>query len=246
MSTDAQKRRVLVTGSSRGLGAAIARSLWSAGFSVTLHGRAPSEALHSLSTELSLAEKPSEILCFDVADREQSGQKLAASVAEFGAFYGVVCNAGVSSDGPFPALSGDDWDRVLRTNLDGFYNVLHPLVMPMIQLRSGGRIVVMSSVAGVIGNRGQVNYSASKAGLIGAAKALSKELAKRRISVNCVAPGFIESDMTKNLPQEEVLEMIPMRRFGKPEEIGAVVSFLFSPPAEYLTGQVLTVSGGLA
>jgi 3-oxoacyl-[acyl-carrier protein] reductase len=158
----------------------------------------------------------------------------------------VVCNAGVTADGPFPGLSGNDWDSVLRTNLDGFYNILHPLVMPMIQLRTGGRIVVMSSVAGVIGNRGQVNYSASKAGLIGAAKALSKELAKRRISVNCVAPGFIESEMTEALPREEITKMIPMQRLGRPEEVGALVSFLFSEQAEYLTGQVLTISGGLA
>jgi 3-oxoacyl-[acyl-carrier protein] reductase len=244
--TKVAMQRVLVTGSSRGLGKAVAQSLWKAGFSVTLHGRAPSDNLSKLREELSFAGEPAEVLCFDVADREASKAALAKSIEERGAFYGVVCNAGVTADGPFPGLSGNDWDSVLRTNLDGFYNILHPLVMPMIQLRSGGRIVVMSSVAGVIGNRGQVNYSASKAGLIGAAKALSKELAKRRISVNCVAPGFIESEMTEALPREEITKMIPMQRLGRPEEVGALVSFLFSEQAEYLTGQVLTISGGLA
>ena len=244
--TNVAVQRVLVTGSSRGLGKAVAHSLWKAGFSVTLHGRAFSDNLLKLREELSLRGEPAEVLCFDVADREASKAALTKSVEERGAFYGVVCNAGVTADGPFPGLSGSDWDSVLRTNLDGFYNILHPLVMPMIQLRSGGRIVVMSSVAGVIGNRGQVNYSASKAGLIGAAKALSKELAKRRISVNCVAPGFIESEMTEALPREEITKMIPMQRLGRPEEVGALVGFLFSEQAEYLTGQVLTISGGLA
>jgi len=244
--TNEAARRVLVTGSSRGLGKAVAQNLWKAGFAVTLHGRSASQNLPSLQEELSISGVPAEVLCFDVADREACRSALTKSIEERGAFYGVVCNAGVTADAPFPGLSGDDWDSVMRTNLDGFYNVLHPLVMPMIQLRTGGRIVVMSSVAGVIGNRGQVNYSASKAGLIGAAKALSKELAKRRISVNCVAPGFIESEMTDALPREEITKLIPMQRLGKPEEVGAVVGFLFSEQAEYLTGQVLTISGGLA
>ena len=158
----------------------------------------------------------------------------------------MVCNAGLTRDGAFPALTGDDWDQVLRTNLDGFYNVLHPLIMPMIRRRAPGRIVCITSVSGLIGNRGQVNYSASKAGVIGAAKALAVELAKRKITVNCVAPGLIDTDMIdEELPLEEILAMIPMQRMGTPEEVAAAVQYLMSPEAGYVTRQVLAVNGGL-
>src|SRR5699024_5796525 len=166
------------------------------------------------------------IVQFDVADRDTTRTVLEADIAEHGAYYGVVCNAGITRDNAFPMLSGEDWDQVLGTNLDGFYNVVQPLVMPMIRRRKPGRIVVMSSVAGQMGNRGQVNYSAAKAGLIGAAKALAVELAKRRITVNCVAPGLIESDMTENAPVEEIRKHIPARRLGQPEEVAALVCFL--------------------
>ena len=157
----------------------------------------------------------------------------------------MVCNAGISADAPFPGLTDDQWDRVLRTNLDGFYNVLSPLVMEMIRARQGGRIVTLSSLSGIAGNRGQVNYSAAKAGIIGATKSLSQELAKRGITVNSVAPGLIETDMLDGLPLDEVLKTIPMRRLGKPEEVAAVIAFLFSPGAAYITGQTISVNGGI-
>ena len=171
---------------------------------------------------------------------------LAADIAQHGCYYGVVCNAGVVRDNVFPAMSGEDWDIVLQTNLDGFYNVLNPLIMPLVRRRAPGRIVTLSSVAGVIGNRGQVNYSAAKAGIIGATKALALELAKREITVNCVAPGLIETDMIAAVPMEEALKLIPLRRVGKPEEVAAAVSFLMSGDAAYITRQVISVNGGLA
>jgi 3-oxoacyl-[acyl-carrier protein] reductase len=143
-------------------------------------------------------------------------------------------------------MTGEDWDIVVRTNLDGFYNVLNPLIMPMVRRRAPGRIVTLSSVAGLTGNRGQVNYSAAKAGIIGATKALALELARREITVNCVAPGLIETDMLAGVPLDEALKLIPARRIGKPEEVAAAVSFLVSEDAAYITRQVISVNGGLA
>ena len=170
---------------------------------------------------------------------------MRADIEEHGCYYGVVCNAGIVRDNVFPAMSGEDWDVVLKTNLDGFYNVLNPLIMPMVRRRAPGRIVTLTSVSGLIGNRGQVNYSAAKAGIIGASKALALELAKREITVNCVAPGLIETEMTRDVQLQEVLKLIPLRRIGKPEEVAAVVSFLLTDEAAYITRQVISVNGGL-
>lgn len=185
------------------------------------------------------------ILMFDIADRAAAKTALEADIAEHGAYYGIVCNAGITSDAPFPAMSGEQWDSVLRTDLDSVYNVLSPCIMPMIQNRKGGRIITISSVSGVAGNRGQVNYSAAKAGIIGATKALALELAKRKITVNCVAPGIIETDMTEGLPVAELQKMVPLRRLGKAEDIAGTVSFLMSDAASYITRQVINVNGGL-
>jgi len=233
-------RRVLVTGSSRGIGAAIARRLAASGFRPTVHCRSRRAEADALAASLGGG-----VLQFDVADRAASRAALEAEVAANGPYYGIVCNAGITRDNTFAALSAADWDAVLDTSLGGFYNVVHPLLMPMVRARKGGRIVTIASVAGVIGNRGQVNYSAAKAGVIGATKALATELASRAITVNCVAPGFIETDMTGGLPLEEALKAVPMGRIGKPEEVAAAVDFLMSDAAGYVTRQVLGVNGGL-
>ena len=237
---------ILVTGSSRGIGRAIALRLARAGFDIVLHCRSRRDEAEAVQTQIQALGRTARILQFDVSDRDACRQALEADIEAHGAYYGVVCNAGLTRDGAFPALSEDDWDQVLRTNLDGFYNVLHPLSMPMIRRRKPGRIVCITSVSGLIGNRGQVNYSASKAGVIGAAKALAIELGKRRITVNCVAPGLIDTEiLDEQVPIEEILKMVPAQRMGTPEEVAGAVNFLMSEEAAYITRQVLAVNGGL-
>ena len=238
-------RQVLVTGASRGIGKHVAERLAASGFDIVVHYNSRKEAAEETAKAVAAHGRRARLLAFDIAEREEAQAKLEADMEEHGAYYGVVCNAGIHADNAFPAMPGEDWDRVLRTNLGGFYNVLHPLVMPMVRARKGGRIVVMSSVSGLMGNRGQVNYSASKGGLIAAAKALAIELAKRRITVNCVAPGIIETEMTEDVPEDHVMDMIPARRFGKPEEVASLVAYLFSDDAAYLTRQVISVNGGM-
>jgi 3-oxoacyl-[acyl-carrier protein] reductase len=237
---------VLVTGSSRGIGKAIALRLGRDGYDVVLHCRSQRDEADAVAREIEAMGRAARVLQFDIGDRAATAAALEADIAAHGCYYGVVCNAGVARDNAFPAMSGEDWDIVLQTNLDGFYNVLNPLVMPLVQRRKPGRIVTLASVSGLIGNRGQVNYSAAKAGIIGATKALALELAKRAITVNCVAPGLIETDMTSEVPMEEALKMIPARRVGKPEEVAAAVSFLIGEEAGYITRQVISVNGGLA
>lgn len=240
------QKRVLITGSSRGIGRAIAEHLAEDGFWVTLHCRSAQAEAQAVADQLALnGFKRPEVLQFDVCDREQSRQLLEDDIQKNGAYYGVVCNAGLTRDNAFPALSGEDWDIVLDTSLGGFFNVVHPLVMPMVRQKKGGRIVTLASVSGMVGNRGQVNYSAAKAGLIGATKALAVELASRKITVNCVAPGLIATDMTEHLNAEEALKMVPMNRVGQTQEVAAAVSFFMSDAASYITRQVLGVNGGL-
>jgi 3-oxoacyl-[acyl-carrier protein] reductase len=239
-------RSILVTGSSRGIGRAIAERLASSGFQVILHCRENlAAAEETRATIVAAGGLNPRILRFDIADREGCAAAITADISAHGAYYGVVCNAGVARDGAFPALTDEDWDTVLRTNLDGFYNVLHPAIMPMIRRRAPARIVTLSSVSGVMGNRGQVNYSASKAGIIGATKALAVELASRGITVNCVAPGLIRTDMVNDAPVEEALKMVPMGRIGEPGEVAGIINFLMSDDAAYITRQVIGVNGGM-
>jgi 3-oxoacyl-[acyl-carrier protein] reductase len=240
-----ETRRVLVTGASGGIGGAIARRLGEAGFHLCLHYHRNAAKAETLAREIAAAGGHALTLSFDVTDREATRRALEADMHAHGTFWGAVCNAGITADNTFPAMPGDDWDKVIATNLGSFYNVLHPLVMPLVRLRDGGRIVTIASVSGIMGNRGQTNYSAAKAGLIGATKALAVELASRRITVNCVAPGFIETDMVHDLPMEEIMKQIPLGRAGKPEEVAAAVEFLFSESAGYITRQVLSVNGGM-
>lgn len=241
-----EKKTVLVTGASRGIGRAIAVRLAEDGFNIVVHCRGRLDDAHETAAQVAAAGGVARVLSFDVSAREAVREALETDIAAHGAYYGVVLNAGLTRDGAFPALTGEDWDAVLRTNLDGFYNVLQPLIMPMIRLRRGGRIVAVSSVSGLIGNRGQVNYSASKAGLIGAVKALAIELGKRGITVNAVAPGLIETEMVEaHVPVVEIVKMIPLARAGTPDDVAQAVRFLMSAGAGYITRQVLSVNGGL-
>lgn len=240
------KKTVLVTGSSRGIGKAIALRMARDGYEVVVHCRDRRADADAVLAEIVAQGGAGRVLQFDIAQRDATAATLLADIEQHGCYYGVVANAGVARDTAFPAMSGDEWDIVLDTNLDGFFNVLNPLVMPMVQRRKPGRIVTMASVSGLVGNRGQVNYSAAKAGIIGATKALALELAKREITVNCVAPGLIETDMIADVPLDEALKLVPARRVGRPEEVAAAVSYLMSEDAGYVTRQVLSVNGGLA
>ena len=239
-------KTILVTGSSRGIGKAIALRLARDGFDIALHCHSQRASADDVAQQVRELGRAARVLQFDIADRQQCATILLQDIEQHGCYYGVVCNAGIARDNAFPALTGEDWDSVLKTNLDGFYNVLQPLTMPMVRRRQPGRIVTLASVSGLVGNRGQVNYSAAKAGIIGATKALALELAKRDITVNCVAPGLIDTDMAQDAPLEDIVKLIPARRVGKPEEVAAAVSFLMAEDAAYITRQVISVNGGLA
>ncbi|MBS7836214.1 3-ketoacyl-ACP reductase FabG2 [Wohlfahrtiimonas chitiniclastica] len=236
--------KVLVTGASGGLGRAIAERLAQAGYHIVLHYFSHQAAAKACLDRILNEGGSGELLQFDISDQAGTRTILEHHIDAHGAFYGIVNNAGIIRDGAFPALSNDDWNSVIHTNLDSFFNVIHPCIMPMIRLRQGGRIITLSSVSGIMGNRGQVNYSAAKAGVIGATKALAVELASRKITVNCIAPGIIETDMTSDFT-EEALKLVPMQRFGKPQEIASLAAYLMSDDAAYLTRQVISVNGGM-
>ncbi len=238
-------RTILVTGASKGIGRAIAARLARDGFHIVVHYGGDADGAAQSLQAVRDAGADGRLLSFDISAREPCREILERDIADHGAYYGIVLNAGIARDNAFPAMLDEEWDGVLGTNLDGFYNVLRPTVMPMVSARKGGRIVTLSSVSGLAGNRGQVNYSAAKAGIIGATKALAIELAKRAITVNCVAPGLIETQMIAGLPLDQIKDMIPLRRIGRPEEVAAAVSFLCSDDAGYVTRQVISVNGGM-
>ena len=237
-------KKVLVTGASRGIGRAIALGAAAAGYKITAHYNKGKEAAQSLENEVLKNGGTIELIQFDVSSREECREKLEKWSEENGAFWGIICNAGICADNAFPAMSGEEWDSVLRTDLDSFYNVIQPLIMPICRKKQG-RIITVSSMSGISGNRGQVNYSAAKAGIIGATKALAVELASRSITVNCIAPGLIETDMLSGVPMDKALPLVPMNRTGKPEEVAALAVFLLSEEASYITRQVISVNGGM-
>lgn len=240
-----EKKRVLVTGASGGIGMATAAKLSEQGFDVVAHYRNGKDSADELVESIRAAGRHASTIQFDISERADSKAAIEHDIQQNGAYYGVVCNAGITKDNAFPAMSELDWDSVIHTNLDGFYNVLHPTIMPMIRLRNGGRIVTLSSVSGLVGNRGQTNYSASKAGIIGATKALAIELGKRKITVNCVAPGVIETGMIEGVIADEAKKMIPLGEFGDVDDVANTIGFLMSDGAKYITRQVISVNGGM-
>ncbi|NPE55079.1 3-oxoacyl-ACP reductase FabG [Dickeya dadantii] len=240
-------RSVLVTGASKGIGRAIALRLAQDGFLVVVHYHRDRNGAGETLEQITRQGGQGRCIQFDIADREQCRTVIESDIDAHGAYYGVVSNAGITRDGAFPALDEQAWDSVIHTNLDSFYNVIHPCVMPMIGLRQGGRIITLSSVSGIMGNRGQVNYSAAKAGIIGATKALAIELAKRKITVNCIAPGLIETGMTQLEPVviDEAMKLIPMKRMGQADEVAGLAGYLMSDIAGYVTRQVISINGGM-
>ena len=235
---------VLITGSSRGIGRETAIYLAQNGFDIVLHYNKNKQKALEVKEIIDNLGRNCRILQFDVSNRKQTENTLLKDTEKNGVYYGVVVNAGITADNPFPAMEDDEWDRVINTNLNGFYNTLRPIILPMIQNRKG-RIVALTSISGLTGNRGQINYSASKAGIIGAVKTLAREVAKRNITVNCVAPGVIESDMTQDIPFDMIKDAIPMKRMGTAKEVASAINYLFSPDASYITGQVISINGGM-
>ncbi|MBO4729758.1 MAG: 3-oxoacyl-ACP reductase FabG [Spirochaetaceae bacterium] len=246
-TTAADDKKVLVTGASGGIGKAVALAVAAAGYYVICHYNRNKNKAEDVLAAIKQNGGDGELIQFDISDREDCRTKLSVLTEKHGALWGIINNAGITKDNTFVALSGDDWDSVVHTNLDSFYNVLQPLVLPIASRKNkrGGRIITIASVSGVMGNRGQTNYSASKAGIIGATKALAVELASRAITVNCIAPGVIETDMINGAPLDIILESIPMKRVGKPEEVAALAVFLLSEQAGYITRQVISVNGGI-
>ena len=238
-------KTILVTGASKGIGRAIALRLAKDEFEIVVHRHRDAAGAAETLAAIEAANGSGRIIGFDIGDPAGCRTAIEADIAAHGPYYGAVLNAGIARDAVFPAMTEGEWSDVIRTDLDGFYNVLQPLIMPMVQARKGGRIVTIASVSGIAGNRGQVNYSAAKAGVIGATKALAVELARRAITVNCVAPGLIATQMIADAPVEHILDAIPMRRVGQPEDVAGAVSFLCSDDAAYVTRQVISVNGGM-
>ncbi len=236
---------ILITGATGGLGQAMAIKLAQQGYDLALHFNSNIKAADALLGQVKTLGVQARLLQFDVRDREQVKSMLEHDIQDHGCYYGAICNAGIIRDNAFPSLTGEEWDAVVRTNLDAFYNVLNPVVMPMVRTRKPARIVTIASVSGIMGNRGQTNYSASKGGLIAATKSLAIELAKRKITVNCVAPGIIETEMTDDMDPAMIKNIVPMKRAGKAAEVASLVNYLMSEDAAYITRQVISINGGM-
>ena len=236
----------LITGAARGIGKAIAIKLANEGYYVLINYKSNDEEANKTLEQVKLAGGDGELIKFDVSDREQVNAVIGAwfekhtdKVIEV-----LINNAGIRSDNLMMWMEPQDWDSVLDTSLTGFYNVTKQILNPML-LNRYGRIINIVSLSGLKGVAGQVNYSAAKAGMIGATKALAQEVGKRGITVNAVAPGFIKTDMTQDINEKEAKTMIPLNRFGEPEEVAELVSFLASPRASYITGEIISINGGL-
>ena len=244
---DTQTRAAIVTGAGRGIGEAIARRLARDGVKVACVSRTESNAAKVADAINGSTPEMAKAYAVDVADRKAVGAICEQILADFGKVDILVNNAGLTRDGLAMRMSEEDWDLVMNTNLKGAFNFIQGIMRPMVKQRAG-RIINISSVAGLMGNAGQANYAASKAGLIGLTKTLARELASRNITVNAVAPGFISTDMTEVLPENvktAVIQQIPLARFGEPDDIASAVAFLSGPEAKYITGQTLTVDGGM-
>lgn len=243
MSTK-ESGRALITGASRGIGAACAKALAAAGYPVILNYRSQHLAAQAVASEIEAAGGEARLAPFDVSDGEAVAEAIGELLEDKRPIVVVVNNAGVVRDALLPVLKPEDWQVVLSTSLDGFYHVTKPLVMPMVRQRFG-RIITITSTSGLTGNPGQTHYSAAKAGLIGATKALAREVARKGVTVNAVAPGLIDTDMLSGAPVEQMLEQVPMRRLGRAEEVAELVAFLASERSSYITGQVIGINGGL-
>lgn len=238
------RKTALIIGGSRGIGRTIALRLAESGFNIWLTYKSNHEAAEGIKSEIEMLGSACDLIPFDVSDYEATEAALAPRVEDFAPDV-LVYNSGITRDNLMVWMTKEEWHSVLSTNLDGFYNVTRAVLFSMLRAKAG-RIIVISSLSGQIGHAGQVNYSASKAGLIGAAKALAREVGRKNILVNVVAPGFIETEMTENLPKEQVLQLIPVNRLGTAEDVASVVNFLSTEQNMYIHGQVIGVNGGLA